>query len=312
MNILFMGTPDFAAVILDSLSKTGHNIVGAVSQPDKPKGRGHKLIPTDVKIKAEELGINVYQPETLKNESFLSVLDELKPDMIVVAAYGKILPDYIIDYPRYGCINVHASLLPKYRGAAPIQHAIMNGDKETGVCIMKMDKGLDTGDVISVFKTPIGEYETAGELFDRLAVIGANLLVDTIPFIENQTAVYEPQMESESTYAAKITKETALIDWNMPSDKVSKLIYAMNPFPGAFSSYLGNVLKIYDAEKTDGNGVPGEILGIEKKKGMKVACKDGALYIKTVQFAGLKRMNIEDYARGHNVLIGTVLGKDES
>ncbi len=308
MKILFMGTPDFASEILDSLYAFGYNIIGAVSQPDKPKGRGHKLMPTDVKLKAEELGICVYQPQTLKDDAFLPTLKELDPDLIVVAAYGKILPDYIIDYPRYGCINVHASLLPKYRGAAPIQRAILNGDEYTGVSIMKMSYGLDTGDVISVEKTPVGEYETSGELFDRLAKIGGNLLCKTLAEISDGTAVYTPQDDNLATYAEKITKDTAKIDWCKTSSEISKQICAMSPYPGAITLYNGEALKIYEAEKTDGNGACGEILGIEKGKGLKVACTDGALYLKTVQFAGSKRMNVEDYARGHEILNGIILG----
>ncbi len=310
MKILFMGTPDFAAEILDAVAKTEHSIVGAVSQPDKPKGRGHKLVPTDVKVKAEELGIDVYQPQTLKDESFLVTLNELSPDMIIVAAYGKILPEYIINYPKYGCINVHASILPKYRGAAPIQWSIINGDSTTGVSIMRMDKGLDTGDVIAVSETPIGEYETAGELFDRLAKIGANLMVDTIGDIENGIATYTPQNHSESTYAEKITKETSVIDWTKDSSAVSKLVCGMSPFPGAITTYKGEIVKIYEMEKTEGVGIAGEILGIEKGKGVKVSCGNGAVYVKTVQFAGSKRMNVEDYARGHEILTGVILGEE--
>lgn len=310
MKILFMGTPDFASEILRAISKTDNEIVGVVSQPDKPKGRGHKLVPTDVKITAEELGLTVYQPETLKDEAFLPVLKELTPDMIVVAAYGKILPEYILNYPQYGCMNVHASLLPKYRGAAPIQWSIINGDEKTGVCIMRMEKGLDTGDIVSVAETPIGEYETAGELFDRLAVLGGELLVKTIPGIEDGTAVYEKQDDSVSTYAEKITKELSKIDWTLSNDKISKLICGMSPFPGAFTTYKGETVKIYEAEKTNGEGTCGEILGIEKNKGLKVACGDGALYIKTVQFPGQKRMNIEDYARGHQIEKNIILGDE--
>lgn len=309
MKILFMGTPDFAAEILNDLCKSGHNVIGAVSQPDKPKNRGHKLVPTDVKVKAQKLGVDVYQPETLKKDAFLPVLRELDPDMIIVAAYGRILPDYIIDYPEYGCINVHASLLPKYRGAAPIQHAIINGDSETGVSIMKMDKGLDTGDVVSIAKTPIGEYETAGELFQRLAELGGELLIKTIKDIEDGTAVYTPQDDSKSSYASKITKEMSEIDWSKSAFEISKLICGMNPFPGAYTFYKNDTVKIYEAEITDGDATPGEILGIEKKKGLKVACGSGALYIKTVQFAGSKKMNVEDYARGHEILSGVVMGE---
>lgn len=310
MKILFMGTPDFAAEILDTISKTRHQIVGAVSQPDKPKGRGHKLVPTDVKVKAEKLGIEVYQPQTLRDESFLDTLKELSPDMIIVAAYGKILPEYIINYPKYGCINVHASILPKYRGAAPIQWSIINGDTTTGVSIMRMDKGLDTGDVVAVKETPIGEYETAGELFDRLAKIGAELMAETIDRIENGEAIYTPQDHSKSTYAEKITKETAVIDWAKDNKAVSKLVCGMSPFPGAVTTYKGEVVKIYETEKTDGTGSAGEILGIVKGKGLKVACGNGAVFVKTVQFAGSKRMNVEDYARGHEILDGVILGEE--
>lgn len=310
MKILFMGTPDFASESLRALIKSENEIVGVVSQPDRPKGRGHKLVPTDVKVTAQEAGLTVYQPESLKNEAFLPTLEELNPDIIVVAAYGRILPEYILNYPRYGCINVHASLLPKYRGAAPIQRAVLNGDDETGVCIMKMEKGLDTGDIISVKSTAIGEYETSGELFDRLAKIGGDLLVRTIKDIETGNAVYTKQDDEKSTYAEKITKETACIDWEKSSTEISKQICAMNPFPGAYTAYMGDTLKIYEAEKTEGEGKPGQILGIEKKKGLKVACKNGAIFIKTVQFAGLKRMNIEDYARGHKIETDIILGAD--
>ncbi len=310
MKILFMGTPDFAAEILDAVAKTSHEVVGAVSQPDKPKGRGHKLVPTDVKVKAEELGIEVYQPQTLKDESFFDTLKELSPDMIIVAAYGKILPEYIINYPKYGCINVHASILPKYRGAAPIQWSIINGDAVTGVSIMRMDKGLDTGDVVAVKETAIGEYETAGELFDRLSKIGAELMVDTIDEIESGKATYTPQNHSQSSYAEKITKETAVIDWTKDSTAVSKLVCGMSPFPGAITTYKGEVVKIYETEKSEGTGKPGEILGIIKGKGLKVACGNGAVFVKTVQFAGSKRMNVEDYARGHEILDGVILGEE--
>ncbi len=311
MKVLLMGTPDFASESLVALSKSDYEIVGVFTQPDKPKGRGHKLVPTHVKMTADELGYTVYQPETLKDEAFLPILRELNPDIIVVAAYGKILPEYILDYPEYGCINVHASLLPKYRGAAPIQRAIMNGDKETGVCIMQMEKGLDTGDIISRAKTEIGEYETAGELFDRLAKIGGELLVHTLRELEDATAILASKQDDNlCTYAEKITKETARIDWTRSSAEVSKLICAMSPFPGAVTTYNGVAFKIYEAEKTNGSGIGGALLGIDKSKGLKVACGDGALYIKTVQFPGLKRMNIEDYARGHEIDFNVILGEE--
>ena len=307
MKILFMGTPDFAVSVLDELIRSDHEIVGAVSQPDKPKGRGHKLMPTEVKLKAEEHGIKVFQPLTLKNGAFSDTLEMLAPDMIVVAAYGKILPDYIIDYPRLGCINVHASLLPKYRGAAPIQWAVINGEEKTGVTIMRMSYGLDTGDIISIAETPIGEYETSGELFGRLAEIGAKLLVGTIDSIEDGTAVYRKQNEEKATYAQMISRETAMIDWTKSAAEISKLICGMNPYPGAITSYEGNALKIYEAEITDAAGAPGEILGVVKKKGILVACGKNGLFLRSVQFAGSKRMNAEDYARGHDIVEGVIL-----
>ena len=211
MRILFMGTPDFAAASLKAMTDAGLDVVGIVSQPDRPKGRGHKLVPTDVKAAALEAGIeNIYQPEKLRNGELQPVLDKLKPELIVVVAYGKILPDYIIDYPKYGCVNVHASLLPKYRGAGPIQWAIINGEKVTGVTTMKMDSGLDTGDMLLKAETEIGEYETAEELFDRLAVIGGDLLLKTIDGLEKGSITPTPQNDDEHTYAPMISRETEL------------------------------------------------------------------------------------------------------
>lgn len=301
-----MGTPDFAVGSLEAMVNAGMNVVGVISQPDKPKGRGHKLVPTEVKAAAQEMGITVYQPEKLKNGELMPILDELKPELIVVTAYGKILPSYILDYPQYGCINVHASLLPKYRGAAPIQWAIINGEKETGVTIMKMDAGLDTGDMLYVEKTEIGEYETAEELFDRLSVIGGKALVEAINNIDTLTPV--PQNHDEHTYAPMINKETGIIDWNKSAKEISKLICGLNSWPLANTIYKGEPLKIVTAQITDGKGKPGEILSIDKGKGMKVATGDGALYIKTAQFAGSKKMAVEDYARGHEIEIGSILG----
>ena len=224
MRILFMGTPDFAAASLKAMTDAGLDVVGVVSQPDRPKGRGHKLVPTDVKAAALEAGIeNIYQPEKLRNGELQPVLDKLKPELIVVVAYGKILPDYIIDYPKYGCVNVHASLLPKYRGAGPIQWAIINGEKVTGVTTMKMDSGLDTGDMLLKAETEIGEYETAEELFDRLAVIGGDLLLKTIDGLEKGSITPTPQNDEEHTYAPMISRETGVIDWSKSAREISKL-----------------------------------------------------------------------------------------
>ncbi len=309
MQILFMGTPDFAAAMLEALVKGGYDVIGAVSQPDKPKGRGHRLMPTEVKLTAEKYNIPVYQPDTLKNMSFKNTLDELDPDMIVVAAYGKLLPDYVIDHPRFGCINVHPSMLPRYRGAAPVQRAVLNGDKKTAACIMRMDHGLDTGDIILSEETEIGEYETSGQLFDRMKPICGRLLCEAVKRIENGTAEYRKQPEDGVVYASKIEKNEAVIDWSRSADEISKLICGMNPYPLAMTSYKGAALKIAEAVKTDGSGSPGEILGMVKGKGLCVACGSGALFLKNVQFAGSKRMNVEDYARGHEIETGVRLGE---
>lgn len=306
MRILFMGTPDFAAAVLNSMVSAGFNVVGAVSQPDKPKGRGHKMVPTDVKVAAEAANIPVYQPETLKNGELKPILDELEPDVIVVAAYGKILPPYIIEYPKYGCLNVHASLLPKYRGAAPIQRAIISGDKTTGVTIMQMDNGLDTGDMLLKTETEIGEYETAEQLFERLSVMGGELLNEAIRNIAS--LVPEKQNEDEATYAPKIGREDGKIDWSKSADEISKLICGMYSWPLAYTFYKGEVLKIAEAVKYDASGEPGKIIELRKNEGLLVACGEGAICIKTAQFAGSRRMNVEDYARGHDIETGIVLG----
>ncbi len=309
MRILFMGTPDFAAKSLEYLAESDFDIAGVISQPDKPKGRGHKLQPTEVKRKAMEYGYSVYQPQTLKNGAIQTLLEELAPELIVVAAYGKILPEYVLNYPKYGCINVHASLLPKYRGAAPIQQAIIDGERETGVTVMQMAKGLDTGDILLSEKLEIGEYETAEELFVRLAELGGKMLTDVIPMIERGLATPVKQDESKATYAALISRETGIIDWTKPTKSIINLIYGLNSWPLASTTYKGETLKILTSKYADGNGTPGEILSLDKGKGMKVATGDGALYIEEAQFFGSRKMNVMDYARGHNIDIGTILGE---
>lgn len=313
MRILFMGTPDFAARALRMMINAGFDIAGVVSQPDRPRGRGHKLMMTEVKSAALEAGLRVYQPEKIKNGELEPVLDELKPDLIVVAAYGKILPDYIINYPKYGCINVHASLLPKYRGAAPIQWAVINGDKTTGVTIMRMDSGLDTGDMLLRAEVEIGEYETSEELFDRLAEKGGELLIEALKKTEDGTITPTPQNNGEATWAPMISKETGIVDWTKPAREISKLICGMNSWPLASTTYKGSTLKIAEARicADSSDKEAGTILSLEKGKGLKVSCGEGTLYIRTAQFAGSKKMNVEDYARGHEIGIGTVLGQEE-
>ena len=310
MKILFIGTPDFASTSLKALLDSDMDIVGVVSQPDKPKGRGHKLVPTEVKSVALEAGLKVFQPLTLKDGTFREILDELKPDLIIVVAYGNILPDYIIEYPKYGCVNVHASLLPKYRGSAPIQWAIINGERITGVTTMKMDSGVDTGDMLLKAETEIGEYETSEELFDRLAVMGGELLIKTVKGLEAGAITPVPQNHAEHTCAPMITRETGIIDWTKSAREISKLICGLNSWPLASTLYKGETLKIVTAavsnEQT--NEQAGKIVSLDKGKGLKVACGEGTLYITTAQFPNSKKMNVEDYARGHSIEIGTILG----
>jgi methionyl-tRNA formyltransferase len=314
MRILFMGTPDFAAQALKSLLDSRHNVVGVVTQPDKPRGRGHKLTPPEVKVLAEENGLSVYQPERLKDGELMPVLENLKPDVIVVVAYGKILPKYVLDFAKYGCVNVHASLLPKYRGAAPIQWAIVNGDSETGVTIMQMNEGVDTGDMLDAVRTQIDEYETAELLFDRLAKLGGQLLIDTINKMEDGEIIPVPQDDSTATYAPIISKSDGIIDWEMSARQISKLICGMNSWPMAQTSYLGEPLKIVAAEISDTktNGTAGQIICYDKKYGIKVQCGRGTLWIKEAQFAGSKRMSVHDYLRGHEVKTGVILGNKEN
>lgn len=306
MKILFMGTPDIAAECLNTLLRHKMEVIGAVSQPDRPKGRGHKLAPTAVKAAAEAAGIPVFQPEKIKSGELMPVLEELKPDIIAVVAYGKILPKYVLDYPKCGCINMHASILPKLRGAAPIQWAVINGDKETGVTTMLMDEGLDTGDMLLSKRLEIGEYETSEQLFSRIAEMGGELLAETILNIDNIEP--EKQAKDGATYAPMLTKEMGHIDWSESTAKISKLICGMNSWPLAYSFYNGEVLKIISAKKGEmAKGENGEILEFVKGKGIRVKTSDGSIYIEELQFAGGKRMSADDYLRGHNIDIGTIL-----
>lgn len=310
MKILFMGTPDFAAESLKALiDSKNHEIVGVVSQPDKPKGRGKKVQPTDVKVVALEENLPIFQPTTLKNDSFLDELKALDPDIIVVVAYGQILPEYILSYPKYGCINVHGSLLPKYRGAAPIQRAVIDGEKYTGVTTMYMDKTLDTGDIILKSETEIGENETAGELFDRLAKMGGELLVKTLGEIENGTAPREKQDDTKATYAHMLNKDTGKIEWSKSAKEIVDLIRGTNPWPVAFTEYKGELMKVYSAKVCEGykNATCGTIVSADKK-GIAVVCGDDkCVLIDEIQFKGKKRMSVMSYLNGHAIDEGEVL-----
>ena len=307
MKILFMGTPDFAVPCLEKLIKDGHNIVGVLTQPDKPQGRKMKLTPPPVKELALQNNLEVYQPESLKNDAIKQLLEEKQPELIVVVAYGKILPKYVLDFPKYGCINVHGSLLPRWRGAAPIQWSIIAGDKTAGVTTMKMSEGLDTGDMLLKYETEIGQTETAGELFDRLALSGAELLHDTIEQIDS--IVPEVQDESKANYAHMLDKQIAQIDWSKSNKEIDCLIRGLNPWPIAFTTLNGERLKVYSASLQNASGKAGEVLQADSKNGLLVACGEGAMLLNEIQAVGGKRMNAKDYLRGHKIEVGSILGE---
>lgn len=306
-RILFMGTPDFAIPSLKALIERGYEICGAVTQPDKPRGRGHRLMPSPVKEFAQSNGISVFQPETLKNENFSDELKNLNPDIIIVAAYGKILPRYVLEFPKYGCINVHGSILPKYRGAAPIQRAVINGEKETGITTMLMNEGLDTGDILLCDRTEIGENETAGELFDRLAELGADTLLKTLDEIEKGTLKRTSQNNEDATYAHMLSRETGHIAWNMSADKIFSLVKGCNPYPVAYTAYKGETLKIFSCLKGEKSDAPnGKILGIKDKK-LWISCENGSILADEIQFFGKKRMTVESYLNGHDIDLNETL-----
>lgn len=300
MKILFMGTPDFAVPCLDILVSNGFDVCGAVTQPDKPKGRGHKLTPPPVKEYAISKNIPVYQPQTLKDGEFEKVLDELKPQLIAVVAYGKILPEYILDFPEYGCVNVHGSVLPKYRGAAPIQWAIINGDKTTGVTTQYMKMGVDTGDIIFTDETEILPDETYGELYTRLSQSGAELLLKTVNAIKDGTAPRTEQDESEATHAPMLTKETGHIDWTKSADEVLSLIRGTNPWPMSYAMYGDEMMKVFGVKKGSGfDAPPGKIRIVNKK--LEISCGKDSVIVDEIQFKGGKRMTVASYLNGHDI-----------
>lgn len=312
MRVVFMGTPDFSVGTLRALADAGHEVVGVVSQPDKPKGRGKTLMPTPVKEAAMELGIPVYQPKRVRDPEFFPVLEQMKPDVIVVVAFGQIIPDSILHLAPFGCINVHASLLPKYRGAAPIQWAVLDGEKESGVTIMRMDSGLDTGDMIAKEVVPIDAEETGGSLFDKLSRVGAGLLVRTLPSLENRTAIFEKQpAESPTAYAGMITKSMGAIDWNRSAVELERLVRGMNPWPSAYTKLNGKTLKIWKAqvvrEQEPKDDMPGTVC-LAGPKELCVRTGDGVLRILELQLEGKKRMDVPAFLRGYTIEPGTILG----
>jgi methionyl-tRNA formyltransferase len=310
LNIVFMGTPEFAVPSLLQMLKNGYNVAGVVTQPDRPKGRKRELAPPPVKIAALEAGLPVMQPERLRHPDAVAELAKWRPDLIVTAAYGQILPKTVLDMPPLGCINVHASLLPKYRGGAPIHHAIMNGERVTGVTIMYMAEGLDTGDIISKVEVPIGDDDNVGTMFEKLAHAGAELLIETLPKIMSGQAERVPQDESQATYAPNITREQERIDWNRTAVQLFNQVRGMNPWPVAHTIWNGEVLKIWEcraASEEKAAGRPGEVLSV-KPTGIDVACGSGVLTITRLQPAGKKAMDAADFVRGGKLQEGTVFG----
>ncbi len=325
LNILFMGTPDFAQESLKCLVEENYNIIGVVTNPDRPKGRGMKMIASPVKEYALEKGMGVYQPEKVrKNIEFIDKIKELNPDIICVVAYGKILPKEILDIPKYGCINVHASILPKYRGAAPIQWAVLNGDKVTGVTTMYMDVGMDTGDTILVEETNIGEDETTGELWNRLSKIGGNLLVKTLKQIEEGTAPREKQGQ-DFTMAPMLNKEMSKIDWeNKTAEEIHNLVRGLNPIMGAYTFLNDKKLKIWKTKVRTENELlevfpeleeyffkvkdlmPGTIMFASDKKGLFVKANKGIVEINEVQGENAKKMPVGDFLRGNEIIAGEI------
>ena len=308
-NIMFMGTPEISATCLKQLLEDGHGICAVITREDKPRGRGGAMSPTPVKALAIENGIPVHTPATLRDEAFAALLDQYKPQIIVVVAYGKILPLNVIEYPKYGCVNLHVSLLPKYRGAAPMQRAIMEGESETGVTVMYMAEGLDTGDIISVEKFPILPEDDFEAIHDRSAEVGGRLLSDTINKIYLGTAERIKQDDSLATYAKKIEKEDCKIDFSLPAKRLDPIIRGVTPIPGAFAYHNGKMLKINKAAPVEGSGTPGEVIAISDKGTgyITVACGEGALMITSLIPEGKGRMTAGDFVRGRKIALHDVL-----
>ena len=306
MRVIFMGTPEFSVPVLDALVQAGHEIAAVYCQPPRPAGRGKKDRPTPVHARAEALGLPVRHPTSLKSPEEQAALAALKADVAVVVAYGLILPQPILDAPRHGCLNIHASLLPRWRGAAPIHRAIMAGDAETGICIMQMEAGLDTGPVLLRQATPIGPEETTAQLHDRLSAMGADLIVQALDRLPELTP--EPQPEVGVTYAAKIDKAEARVDWSRPAVEVDRQIRGLSPFPGAWTQIEGERVKLLASRLSDGQGVPGEVLD----DALRVACGTGAVELLRLQRAGKAAQDRETFLRGWPIPAGTRLGSETS
>ena len=327
MRIVFMGTPDFSVPALKALVEAGHQVIAVVTQPDKPKGRGKEVQMTPVKIQAMEYGIPVYQPAKVREASFVEVLKGLEADVYVVIAFGQILPKAVLELPKYGCINIHASLLPKYRGAAPIQWCVIDGERETGITTMMMDVGLDTGDMLEKAVIPIEEKETGGSLHDKLSMAGGDLILSTLKKLEEGTLVRTPQTDEGTCYAKMLTKSLGDIDWNQGTVSIERQIRGLNPWPSAYTMWNGKTIKIWAADVIAGreaaeflseSGVPAETgtapgtVVCSDKRGLVVCTGGGLLSIRELQMEGKKRMDTPAFLRGYPIPAGDVFVKKES
>lgn len=308
MKILFMGTPDIAVPTLKTLIQSKHNVVGVVTQPDKPKGRGKAIGCSPVKETALQYDLPIYQPVKVREESFVETIKEIAPDVIIVIAFGQIIPKSILELPKYGCINIHASLLPKYRGAAPIQWAIIDGETKTGLTTMYMEEGLDTGDMLLKEEVDIAEDETGGSLHDKLAQLGGSLILKTLDAVENGTIVRVKQDDSQSTYVSMLDKKMGYIDFSKSAEEIERLIRGLNPWPSAYTGLDGKTLKIWKADvlEEERAGETGEIVEV-RKDAVLIKTGMGTLALKEVQLEGKKRMETEAFLRGYDIHVGTIL-----
>ena len=307
MKIIFMGTPDFAAASLEALIDSRHEIQAVVTQPDKPKGRKGELTPSPVKVVAEEKGIKVYQPLKVRDEEFVKTLRAYNPDVMVVVAFGQIIPLSILQMPKFGCVNIHGSLLPKYRGAAPIQWAVLDGEKETGITTILMDEGIDTGDILLKKTIKIDTDETSGSLFDKLMALGAETILETLDELEKGNLTPTKQGESPTAYAKMLTKAMGLIDFTRPAKELDCFVRGMDPWPSAYTLLSGKTLKLWKVRAVEGGGKAGSVINIDKES-FTIACGEGAIEVLEVQLEGKKRMSAGDFLKGSTLNIGQELG----
>ena len=307
MKIIFMGTPDFAAASLEALIDSRHEIQAVVTQPDKPKGRKGELTPSPVKVIAKREGIKVYQPLKVRDEEFVKTLRAYNPDVMVVVAFGQIIPLSILKMPKYGCVNIHGSLLPKYRGAAPIQWAVLDGEKETGITTILMDEGIDTGDILLKKTIKIDADETSGSLFDKLMALGAKTILETLDELEKGSLTSTKQGESPTAYAKMLTKAMGLIDFTKSAKELDCFVRGMDPWPSAYTLLAGKTLKLWKVRVVEGDGKAGSVIGIDKES-FTIACGEGAIEVLEVQLEGKKRMSAGDFLKGSTLNIGQELG----